>query len=204
MKISAFLLLILAFCSYLYAESELSSDINSYPFKFKPTTNIELIVTKVNDSIFVTYPNGNRQKIKTLENSIWSSPGITKDFNFDGYTDLAIVVAVNPRGLNESYAIFLWDNEKKRLKEARNIVNPSIEKKQYLVENAYFTGSMCEQVNKPICNNKILYKWKGGQLDIFASLAPLKENRTKISFYKNGKVVKIIVVPDEDISATIK
>jgi len=193
MKNYSLLISIIAFSSCLNAETVLSSDKNLFPFKYKPTPQIELTVSKIKNDIYVTYPNKETRKITTIERKIWNSPNITKDLNFDGYTDLAIVVGVNPRGLNEYYAIFLWDNKKQVLKESGGIVNPSIEK-EYLVENSLATDSMCEN-NEAICAYKTRYKWEGNQLITHSSFTPLKNNKTKISFYKDEVIVKTVVVP---------
>ena len=189
------LILIFAFTSCLNAETELSSDKNIFPFKYKPTPQIELIVSKIKNDIYVTYPNKVTQKITTLERKLWNRPNITKDLNFDGYTDLAISVGVNPRGLNENYAIFLWDNKKQELKESGDIVNPSIER-EYLVENSHGAGIMCER-NEPICTYKTRYKWEGNQLITHSSFTPLKNNKTEISFYKDDIIIKTVVVSEE-------
>ena len=57
------LILILAFTSCLNAETELSSDKNRFPFKYKPTPQIELTVSRIKNDIYVTYPNKVTQKI---------------------------------------------------------------------------------------------------------------------------------------------
>ena len=187
------LILIFSFTSCLNAETELSSDKNRFPFKYKPTPQIELTVSRIKNDIYVTYPNKVTQKIITLEeNHIKrNSPSVTEDLNFDGYTDLAISVEVNPRGLNEGYIIFLWDNKKQKLKKSAYITNPSIEE-EYLVSNNH---GQC--VIRTICTDKIRYKWEGNKLITHSTYNPLGKNKIEISFYKDENITKTIVVSEE-------
>jgi len=55
---------------------------------------IELNVTQIKNDIFVAYPNKNIKKITTLNETVMVSPSITKDLNFDGYVDLAMVMLI--------------------------------------------------------------------------------------------------------------
>jgi len=165
MNIRYFLILLPSIVSLVLAETELSSDANIFPFSFNPTSEIELNVSKIKNNIFVAYPNKNIKKITTLNERVIVSPSITKDLNFDGYVDLAIVTAVTPNGLNETYEIFLWDNEAKRLKKSGQIVNPSIEE-EYLVENIFDTSVMRQCRDLFFCVTKVRYKWKENELII--------------------------------------
>jgi len=165
MRIRYFAILLLPIFRLLYAETELSSDTNIFPFSFNPTLEIELNVTKIKNDVFVAYSNNTIKKITTLNERVIVSPSITKDLNFDGYVDLAIVTAVTPNGLNETYEIFLWDNEAKILKKSGQIINPSIEE-DYLVENIIDTSAMRQCRDLFFCVTKVRYKWKENKLII--------------------------------------
>lgn len=73
MKVILLLIPILIFSSYLNAETELSSDKNIFPFKYKPTPKMELTVSKINNNIYVTYPNKGTKKLTTLDRKIWNT-----------------------------------------------------------------------------------------------------------------------------------
>ncbi|ABD82038.1 XAC2610-related protein [Saccharophagus degradans] len=161
MKLEYILLFMLIISAGVHAESELSSPENVFPFKYKPTPNLELVLTKENSSVRVVYPNGNAEEITTLETRNWNDNyNITKDFNFDGFIDLGIWVGVAPRGLNENYDIFIWDEKEHKLRKVTTIVNPDIEE-AFLVENIIDTTC---QDSSQICVHSRRYKIIGDEI----------------------------------------
>jgi len=194
---------IFIFFSSIYAETQLSSHKNIFPFKYKPTPELEITVTKKNNSIQVIYPNGKIQEIIRLDSNILINyENITKDLNFNGYIDLGIWVGVNSQGLNDSYEIFLWDSLKHKLKKSGGIINPSIEL-GFLVDNTFVPYIMCPN-NEAGCTYKTRYLWKDNHLFAHSTLIPRKDHQIELSFYKEQKVVKTVTVPYDQVNKETK
>ncbi|WP_444996722.1 XAC2610-related protein [Aliikangiella sp. IMCC44359] len=203
MKKIFFLTFILILTSNIHAETKLSSHKNVFPFKYSPTPALELTLTKKDNVIKVTYPEGNTEEITTLETKNWNGNyNITQDLNFDGYVDLGLWVSVNPRGLNESYDIILWDENTRKLKKVANIINPEIES-NFLIENIIDTSSICPNEDF-LCAHSNRYRWKNDSLVIHSTLIPEKNNHTTIKFYKNERIVKTVTVPNKQIKTKIE
>lgn len=159
MRLEHILFLVMGILSgiHAFAESELSSPENVFPFKYKPSLDVELVLSKENNSVKIVYPDGNAEEITTLDTRNWrGNYNITKDLNFDGFIDLGIWVGVGPRGLNENYDIFIWDENALELKKVATLVNPSL-KEGFLVESILDTTC---QDDRQICVYSRRYKWE--------------------------------------------
>jgi len=109
-----FLPLILS-ASLLYAEE--------LPFSYSPTTATPIEIKLFKNKVVAFHPDGSTQEL-------WNEPPLKdnhfiSDFNFDGYKDLAIRIAVDKIGRNSEYQIFYWNNNKMILEKGQVLVNPS-------------------------------------------------------------------------------
>ncbi len=213
MRLIYWLLFVFGVSGGAYAETGLSSDKNVFPFKYQPAPDIELTLSKSNDSIHVMYPDKQLEEIATLDGINWTgNHNVTQDLNFDGFIDLALWVDVNPRGLNDSYDIFLWDHKAGKLKKVATLVNLSIEastdsdiesgtKSGFLVENIIDTG--CPD-GEPLCDYVTRYQWQNHQLVLHSTLSPAEDQQTTIAFYKDGKVIQTSTVPNKQVNKVLK
>lgn len=194
LKLKHLLIFIIAYSNSTYADSDLSSESNVYPFKYYPLPGLELTVEKKDNRIQIFHPNQYIQEFTIPKGIGWALPNITQDLNFDGYTDLAIWFESNARGNNDNYIIYLWNNEKLKLEEAEIASNLGISS-NFLTSSYSFGGPPCP-LKEAFCYVLDRYKWEKGNLVMHSSLFTA-ENSTQISFYKNEKLVKKVTVPSD-------
>lgn len=191
------------FPSVLFATSILYEKGNSheFPFSYKPTDPIEIIVSYTDKKAVARYPDGLVQ-ILNKEPIRYKGSNIIADFNFDGYNDIAIHSWMSPRGLNSGYDIFIWDEKDKKLFNGGYLVNPNIES-GFIIEEFLVPHPQCED-ETPMCVNRYRYQWNNGHFQQHSKIVDTSATHNRITFYKNDQQDKTIIVPKTDIEIETK
>ncbi len=183
MRFSLLFLFLTLNTSLLYAEA--------FPFNYSPASSTLIEIKLLKNKVVASHPDG-------LTQELWDEPAlkdnhIISDFNFDGYKDLAIRVAVDKIGRNSEYQIFYWNNNKMILEKGQILVNPGIQS-GFIIESIHVYTSY-----------EVRYRWDGFSLQKHSKLTPVGEDKaqTEIVFYEDNKQVRRVIVPTHEIEETI-
>lgn len=104
---------------------------NRLPHRYSPRPGTEVVVERVADHWQARLPGGLKQPLGEAmddDERGRSALLLQADFNFDGYTDLALIAGVGYGGAISTYWVFLWDDAARRFRKFPHIVgNPMLE-----------------------------------------------------------------------------
>ena len=180
----------ITFCSKLYG-----ADVS---LQIDPEDSHPVTVTFSDEAITVYYPDGKKQVLldkQALGKALFAEHNnqdsgdllFSKDFNQDGYKDLAVHVGKDKRGLHHEYQFFYWNHTKSTFDLGQVFVNPQLEK-GFLIEHVY--GYLYR---------KNRYRWNNYHFQLHSKLTMLDEKRTEVTFYQSGKAVKTLTVASEKV-----
>jgi hypothetical protein len=147
-----------------------SAEVRGYPMPGLPNIGIELGLNTAGNVESVLVYEG-QKRVQTLnvcteepvkrEKQVGSLA--TADYNFDGYSDLALQVKTDKN--NNMYCIWLFDPQEHRFtasSELDQLVNPIPDPKtQTVVSQKYMACAYCYE--------KQVFRWSGGQLELVKS-----------------------------------
>lgn len=183
MRFSVLFLFFILNTSLLYAKE--------LPFSYSPTTSPLVEIKILKNKVLASYPNGSIQEL--WNETPLKDNHLIRDFNFDGYKDLAIRVAVDKIGRNSEYQIFYWNNNKMVLEKGQVLVNPRIQ-----------SGFIIESILAYI-PYELRYRWESSSLQKHSKLTAIGEDQaqTEIVFFENNKEVRKVIVPTYEIEEAI-
>lgn len=137
------------------------------PVKFSPEKDVAVHVSVNKDKILLRINKEKPVEIGELDpgaGMTGNKPVIIADFNFDGYSDLAVLDGIGYNGVNMFYRIYLWEKGRLRFREIKTAIsNPVLYKDSSLIISAQRSGPRWYQTLFRVVNGEV-YRYADAQM----------------------------------------
>lgn len=167
-KCICFLFVALVSVDSLFAVADRQEpEARALPVKFSPEKDVAVHVSVNKDKILLRINKEKPVEIGELDpgaGMTGNKPVIIADFNFDGYSDLAVLDGIGYNGVNMFYRIYLWEKGQLRFREIKTAIsNPVLYKDSSLIMSAQRSGPRWYQTLFRVVNGEI-YRYADAQM----------------------------------------
>jgi hypothetical protein len=171
------------------------------PVTVSPDTKLEVVISQQGNAISAKFPNGKTQALGEMPDVPEGSQTIDglllqADFNFDGYSDVAVLDGVGYGGVNLFYRLYLWNKTAGKFQEyAETISNPTLTPETKTLSTAQRSGPRWYSTDYRFTSGKT-YVWSEGvMVGTEGDLYFVKIHNAA------GKVIKKVVADTQDASS---